>query len=47
LKKIKLGVGLNNVFNEEYVPHLSRIRDVAGGIPNPGRSFYISVKYEF
>ena len=46
-EKMNLGFGLKNLFNEEYVPHLSRIRDVAGGIPNPGRSFYLSVKYEF
>lgn len=39
--------GINNILNKEYVPHLSRIRDVAGGVPNPGRSFYLSLKYDF
>ena len=46
-KKVSLVIGVNNLFNQEYVPHLSRIRDVAGGVPNPGRSFHISVKYAF
>ncbi|MBF24906.1 MAG: hypothetical protein CMP49_00075 [Flavobacteriales bacterium] len=45
--KTSLLIGVNNLFNEEYVPHLSRIRDVAGGVPQPGRSFNISLKYEF
>ena len=47
LKKVSLVIGVNNLFNQEYVPHLSRIRDVAGGVPNPGRSFNISMKYAF
>ena len=47
IENLNLGLGVNNLFNEEYVPHLSRIRDVAGGIPNPGRSFYLSAKYKF
>jgi len=45
--KISVVMGVNNILNEEYVPHLSRIRDVAGGVPNPGRSFNLSLKYEF
>ena len=40
-------LGVNNLLNEEYVPHLSRVKEVAGGIPNPGRSFNINLKYEF
>ena len=50
LKKIDLLIGISNLFNEEYVPHLSRIKDVPGvpgGIPNPGRSFNINLKYTF
>ena len=49
-KKIDLIFGVANLFNEEYVPHLSRLKDVAGvpgGIPNPGRSFNINFKYAF
>ncbi len=40
-------LGLNNVFNETYAPHISRVRGVAGGVPNPGRFFNINLKYEF
>ena len=49
-KKIDLIIGVTNLFNEEYVPHLSRIKDVPGvpgGIPNPGRSFNINLKHTF
>ena len=38
---------LNNLLNEEYSPHISRIRGVAGGVPNPGRFFSVNLKYEF
>ena len=54
---LRLGVKLNNKFkgsfavmnllNKEYSPHTSRVRNVAGGIPNPGRTFNISLKYDF
>tara|TARA_B100001142_G_scaffold330213_1_gene397052 strand:+ start:3414 stop:5624 length:2211 start_codon:yes stop_codon:yes gene_type:complete len=46
-KRTTLVIGANNILNEEYVPHISRVRDVAGGVPNPGRSFHISLKYDF
>ena len=49
-KKIDFILGVANLFNEEYVPHLSRIKDVPGvptGIPNPGRSFNINLRYTF
>ena len=35
------------IFNKEYIPHLSRIKEVAGGVPEPGRSFNLSLKYDF
>ena len=38
---------LNNLLNEEYSPHISRVRGVAGGVPNPGRFFSINLKYDF
>ena len=38
---------INNLFNKEYTPHISRLRGVAGGAPNPGRSFRINLKYNF
>jgi len=40
-------LGVKNIFNKEYIPHLSRIKEVAGGVPEPGRSFNISLKYDF
>ena len=45
--KLLCTIGINNLFNKEYSPHTSRIRGVAGGVPNPGRSFNINLKYEF
>ena len=44
--KLLCTVGINNLLNKEYSPHTSRIRGVAGGIPNPGRSFSLSLKYD-
>jgi len=40
-------LGANNILNETYTPHISRLRGIAGGVPNPGRSFNINLKYEF
>ena len=40
-------LAIENLLNEEYTPHVSRVRGVAGGIPSPGRSFNINLKYEF
>jgi len=45
--KLLCTIGINNLLNKEYTPHTSRIRGVAGGVPNPGRSFNINLKYEF
>ncbi len=38
---------INNLFNEEYTPHISRLRGVGGGVPNPGRSISVNLKYNF
>ena len=46
-KNFNFNVSVNNLLNQEYVPHLSRIKDVAQGVPNPGRSFNLSLKYDF
>ena len=46
-RKFNIMLGMDNLLNEEYSPHTSRIRNVAGGIPNPGRSFNINIKYDF
>ena len=40
-------IGVNNIFNTVYTPHTSRVRTIAGGIPHPGRSFNINLKYDF
>ena len=40
-------LGLNNILNETYTPHISRVRGIAGGVPNPGRFFNINLKYDF
>ena len=47
LKTVDLDVNLNmnNVFNESYISHLSRLK--ADGINNIGRNFITSVKFEF
>ena len=42
-----INFSVNNIFNTEYVSHLSRIKDIAGGVPNPGRSFNMSLKLNF
>ena len=44
--KPELG-NFNNLLNEKYSPHTSRVRGVAGGVPNPGRYFSLDLKYEF
>jgi len=44
---LSCNLSVNNLLNEEYVPHLSRIKEVSGGVPHPGRSFRISLKYDF
>ena len=45
--KFDLAFGVNNLLNEEYTPHISRVRGVAGGIPNPGRYMSLNMKYSF
>ena len=46
-QRLKCRLGINNILNEKYSPHTSRIRGVAGGVPNPGRFFSLDLKYEF
>ena len=46
-KGINCVLALNNLLNETYTPHISRVRGVAGGVPNPGRFFSVNMKYEF
>ena len=45
--KFDLAFGVNNLLNEEYTPHISRVRGVGDGIPNPGRYLNLNMKYSF
>lgn len=45
--RIRCALGVDNLLNEEYTPHISRVRGVAGGVPNAGKSYSINLKYEF
>lgn len=45
--KFDIALGVNNLLNEEYTPHISRVRGVAGGIANPGRYISLNMKYSF
>ena len=46
-KKIDFVFSVKNIFDREYTPHISRVREVAGGVPEVGRSFFASMKYNF
>ena len=37
--------GINNIFNAEYIDHLSRFK--ADGYPNPGRNFFVGIQWNF
>ena len=41
----KVGMGVRNVFNEQYIDHLSRLKNI--GMFSPGRNYYISLNYTF
>ena len=38
-----LGFGVKNLFNENYVDHLSRLKNI--GLSNPGRNYYVRLKF--
>ena len=40
-----LNIGCKNLFNETYIDHLSRLKNIQ--MPGPGRNFYLSFKYNF
>lgn len=42
---ITITAGVRNMFNVSYIDHLSRLKDL--GIPNAGRNFYISLRFNF
>lgn len=39
---IYIRTGVKNIFNESYIDHLSRLKNI--GLENPGRNFYLSLK---
>ncbi|WP_070137716.1 TonB-dependent receptor plug domain-containing protein [Crocinitomix algicola] len=42
---IIIGIGVNNLLNQEYTNHLSGLKNI--GLANPGRNVYLSFKYQF
>lgn len=44
-KKFSTHVGINNLLNKTYTPHISRLKQYE--IPNPGRSVSINLNYKF
>lgn len=42
---LSVGIGVRNVFNEDYIDHLSRLKNI--GLAQPGRNFYLQVSYAF
>ncbi|MEX1003673.1 MAG: TonB-dependent receptor [Crocinitomicaceae bacterium] len=40
-----LSFGVRNLLNEQYIPHLSGLKNL--GIPNPGFNIFGSIRYEF
>ena len=42
---IEMGVGVKNLFNESYIDHLSRLKNL--GAQNAGRSVYVRIKVNF
>ena len=47
-KNLNISFNVMNLCNIEYVPHLSRLKDIGlTGVPNPGRSFNLICKYDF
>ena len=39
---IFIGIGVKNIFNQVYIDHLSRLKNIQ--MPHPGRNFYVSLK---
>jgi iron complex outermembrane receptor protein len=43
-EQLMMGMGVKNLLNTEYINHLSRLRNI--DTPHPGRSYYLSIKYQ-
>jgi outer membrane receptor protein involved in Fe transport len=37
-------LGVKNIFNERFIDHLSRLKNIA--MPAPGRNAYISIQFK-
>ena len=42
---LELGIGIKNVFNEDYIDHLSRLKTLE--LSNPGRNYYVNLIIKF
>lgn len=42
---IFLNIGVKNILNEQYIDHLSRLKNIQ--LAHPGRNIYLSIKYNF
>lgn len=40
---IYIDLGVKNIFNEKYIDHLSRLKNI--GLNQPGRNFYLTLRY--
>ena len=40
-----ISAGVRNVFNEEYIDHLSRLKNI--GMYHPGRNFFVQLAFNF
>ena len=38
-------LGVKNIFNVEYIDHLSRLKNIQ--MPQPGRNIYVKISYQF
>ncbi len=42
-RNLNFKIGISNIFNEEYINHLSNLKNI--GIPNQGRNLYFVINY--
>ena len=42
---MSISAGVRNVFNEEYIDHLSRLKNI--GMYHPGRNFFVQLAFNF
>jgi iron complex outermembrane recepter protein len=44
---ILFSFGVRNLLNQEYIWHLSPLKNLGGGVPQPGINFFAKLRYEF